>query len=335
MFERIKSCLLYDGLVQSEYTFIEGAIIKENNRRLVIYNYVAAIVIFCLFIASLFNPSLSAKTFIYLFGVLSNIVMLILLKSKASQSILISKVINYYFVSLMLLFTIYVGTVASGGLPASTFFTCLAIAPYITYSKVLWGFVHRLIAVILFIVFSYVYKPVEYFNMDVINAVVVFVISSVAGAYFQRLQVGVYTIKNNMDLELKHMSKMFEKIMVISLKNVKSVDYSVYSKDVREISEKNDDAIALMDDFIENYVCEKNREAMRQFCDLTTLEDRMFEKEVLEKDYVSVEGMMERVIMVTLEADSNGFPTKVAFTIKRLADPYYIRTLELDVNRIP
>lgn len=332
---RIKEILFYDGLTKNEYSRIEPAIIEENNKRLKIYNIVALIVIAGVLIISLFWNSISEKRAAYLFGVCSNILMLLILFTVAKKNMFISKIVNYYFITMMLVFTLYIGTITSKGLPASSFFTCLALAPYITYSKNLYGFLHRLITVLIFIAISYSCKPLEIFHIDLLNVLAVFVISTLAGIYFQKLQVNSYIVKRDMDTEIKKMSGIFEKIRVIDLCDRVSADYSIYSNDGRRMTNRCTDAFEQMEAFIDHYVGEYHREKMRQFCDLSTLEDRTFERKVIERDFISAEGIWERAIFVVIEEDSKGFPTKVAFSIKRIADQYYLKALELDIHNMP
>ena len=334
MLDKARLFFFYDGLSKTEYESIESYIIEENDRRLRVYNYVAFAVLLGALIASIINSGISPVIFIYIIGIISSAVMIHLLIRNASTNFLLSKIVNHCFVSMVLLFTAF--TVFNDSkLPATVFLACLALIPYITYSKNIFGLINRTIIVIVFLVVSFANKSLEYFLVDLFNVLLVFAITTVAGMYFQKLQINSYIVKYNMDFEIKKISGVFEKIQVINLISGESIDYSKYDMNDMSIIEKYENASKKMDDFIENYVSEKNRPQMSKFCNVATLEDRMYKNKVLEKDFVSAEGIWERAVFVSMEENDKGFPTKVAFLIKRIADPYYIKALKIDINNIP
>lgn len=331
---RLKEVLFYDGLTKDEYNSIEALIIAENNRRLKIYNYVAVVVIFIVLLLSFLYSRLASNRIAFIYGILSNIAVITILNSKAQKNILVSKIVNFYFVSLMLLFTAFIGTVTNNGLPAVTFLTILALVPYITYSKILYGFIHRTVIVFIFLFLSYSYKTPEYFYADILHLIPVFIISTLCGMYFQRLHVNSFVVKNNMDVELKKMSGIFETIRVISLTDGTSADYSIYSKNDRRILSRNSNASEQMEQFIDTYVSENSRASMHKVCDIATLEDRMYSQKIIEHDFISIKGNWERTILIVIEEDERGFPSKIAFTIKKIADQYYIKQLGFDITKI-
>lgn len=332
--EKIKFSLFYDGLTKEDYKSLEPYIIKENNNRLRIYNIVGFLFVFSLFIFSLIWSGFASKTFVYLGVSLCNVVVILLLYSKAQYDIFFSKILNYLFSSLMMFFTMYIGTIKNNGLPATTFYAALAIVPYITYNKLIYSFIHRLIFLLIFIAMSVASKSPEYVQVDIINGVSVFVLSTLAGGRVQRLQVNGFVMTNNMDKELKKMSGVFENIRIIDLSSNTSADYSTNSDCEKRIIDTNKNASGQMDKFVEDFVADNNKIHMRQFCDLSTLEDRIYSKKMLICDFATTENTWCRATFVSMEDDSKGFAKRVVFTIQRIADSYYLDMLDFDLNKI-
>lgn len=234
----------------------------------------------------------------------------------------------------MLFFTIYVGTIKSEGLPATTFFAALALIPYITYDKVIYSFIHRLIILALFIALSFATKQPEYVHSDIINGVAVFVLSTLAGVRVQKMQVNSWVMTNNMDKELTKMSGIFECIREIDLTSNSALDYSTTMQNENRIVDSTSNATKQMDSYIEEFVSENNKAHMRQFCDLSTLEDRLYNEKILICDYGTKDVTWRRATFVAIEEDSKGFPTKVVFTIQRIADSFYLNMLDFDLEKI-
>lgn len=332
--EKIKSSLFYDGLTKEEYNSIVPFIMKENNRRLKVYNIVDLIFVGILFFISLIFSGFSTKTFVYLGGALANFLVILILYSKFQNNFICSKFLNYFFTSLMLSFAIYVETVKTSGLPASMFYAAFVLIPYLTYDKVLYSFIHRLIFLVVFIVLSYKTKRYEYFQTDMIYGISVFLLSTFAGVRVQKIQVNGWLMTNNMGKELKKMSSIFENIRVIDLNANTSIDYSTDSYDENRIIGSNNDANKQIEEYIEEFVSENNKLHMQQFCDLSTLEDRMFNEKILICDYATKDITWRRASFVAIEEDSKGFTTKVVFTIQRIADAFYLNMLDFDLKKI-
>ena len=166
LLEKIKLSLFYDGLTKKEYASLEPYILIENNRRLKVYNIVALVFVSIVFFYSLFTAGLIIKTFVYLACAMGNLFSILILYSKVQNKSIVGRFLTYLFVSLMLLFTVFLGTVLDAGLPATTFFAALVLIPYITYEKALYGFIHRLIILLIFFFVSYKTKNYEYFKTD-------------------------------------------------------------------------------------------------------------------------------------------------------------------------
>ena len=233
----------------------------------------------------------------------------------------------------MLFFAIYVDTIKNNGFPASIFLAALALIPYIVYDKVLYSFIYRSVILGIFIYLSYISKSNNFFKTDVINSVAIFVLSTLAGVRVQKIQVHGWLMTNNMDTELKRMSGVFEKIRVIDLATNTSIDYATNSQSENRIVGSDNNAIAQMDNFIETFVAEDNRAAMRKFCNFSTLEDRMYNKELLIRDFASTEPSWCRATFVSIEEDSKGFSTKFVFVVQRIADTYYLNMLDFDLKK--
>lgn len=334
IFEKLKLSLFYDGLTKDEYNSVAPYIMKENNKRLKIYNIVAFVFVLALFVLSLFWDRLSSKTFFYLGSSIINLVLVILLCSKVQYNRIVSKIINVFFISLILFFTIYIGTIKGEGLPAVTFFAVLAIIPYITYEKVLFGILHRFIFLLLFFVLSILTKRVEFVQTDILNGISVFVISTIAGIHVQKMQVNSWVTTNNMDKTITKMSGMFESIRVIDLRSNLLLSYFSDGQSEETISDTNLGASIQVDKYIEDFVNENNKTHMRQFCDLSTLEDRLYNKDILICDYSTKDITWRRATFVAIEKDEKGFATKVVFSIQRIADSFYLNMLEFDINKI-
>lgn len=331
--EKLKRIFLYDGLKKSDYQAAEAYIIKENNRRLRIYNIIAIIFMLSLFVYSLIIRGFESITIIYLACAMINACILLLLYFKFQNNRIFSAITNYFFTTFFLLFSIYSGTITSNGMPATLFLATFAIIPYILYTKALSGFIHRFIILCIFVALSYKTKSLEYFRIDVINSVIVFLLSSLAGGFVRKIQVNAWLITSNQDKELEKVSGMFEVLRVIDLSENTSVDYSQYGTEKKVVG-TNNNAIKQMDAFVEKNVSENNIVHMRQFCDLSTLEDRMFSQKVLICDFASNDVAWRRATFVVLEDNKKGFPKKVAFTIQLIADSFYLNMLEFDLKQI-
>lgn len=332
--EHVKFSLYYDGLSKGEYESVVPLIMKENVRRLKIYNIVAFAFTFSLFILSLFWEEIARKTFVYLGASVCNLLMILILYSRLNQNGLVTKIINYFFSSLMLLFTIYIGTVKSNGLPATTFFAALALIPYITYNRVIFSFFHRLAFLVLFFVLSARTKSPEFLRADIINGVSVFILSTLAGIRVQKLQVKGWSGAAVLNNELRKMSCVFETIRVIDLRANTSVDYSTDGDIGKKIIGSSSNASLQMDRFIDEWVSDRNELHMRQFCDLSTLEDRIFGKKSLVCDFATSNVAWFRASFVPFESDAKGFSTKVVFSVQKIADAYYLGMLNFDLNNI-
>lgn len=330
--EKLKRIFLYDGLKKSDYKKAESYIIKENNRRLRIYNIIAIIFVLGLFVYSLFIRGFESITIIYLLCAMINGVILALLCFKFQDNKIFSTITNYFFTTFFLLFSIYSGTITSNGMPATAFLATIAIIPYILYTKALSGFIHRLIILGIFIALSYKTKSPEYFRTDVINSVVVFLLSSLAGGRVRKLQVNGWVMASNQDKELEKMSANFEFIRTINLQENSSIDYARGSN--KKIIGTSDNALKQMDSYIEEWVADNNLDHMRQFCDLSTLEDRMFSQKVLICDFASKDIAWRRATFIVIEEDKKGFPKKVVFTIQLIADSFYLNMLNFDLMQI-
>lgn len=331
--EKLKRIFLYDGLKKSDYKKAESYIIKENNRRLRIYNIIAIIFVLGLFVYSLFIRGFESITIIYLLCAMINGVILALLCFKFQDNKIFSTITNYFFTTFFLLFSIYSGTITSNGMPATMFLATISIIPYILYTKALPGFIHRLIILCIFIVLSYKTKSAEYFRTDLINSIVVFLLSSFAGGRIRKLQVNGWLLASNQDKELEKMSGMLEVIRIIDLSDNSSIDYSSFGSEKKVVG-TNSNALKQMEAFVENNVEENNVVHMRQFCDLATLEDRMFSQKVLICDFASNDVAWRRATFVVIEDDNKGFPKKVVFTIQLIADAFYLNMLNFDLKQI-
>lgn len=333
--EKIKRSLFYDGLTKEEYKSVEPYIVRENNRRLRIYNVVGFAFVLGITIYSIFTYGMVPKTLVYLVSSLLNLGAVFLLYSKYQNIKAVSDLLKYFFLSLMLFFTVFVGTVKYNGYPATIFFAAFAIIPYIVYSKVFYGFIYRLIVLVAFIILSYISKKPEYVRIDIINSVCVFLLCTLAGRRVQKLQVQGWLMANRQSKEMIKMSGFFESVRFIDLQTNTSVDYSTDDNDnERHAIARSDNAIKQLEKYIEDEVCDANKIRMRQFCDLSTLEDRLYQKKNLILDYGTKDVTWRRLTFVPIGEDEKGFPVRVVMTIQRIADSFYLGMLDFDLKKV-
>ena len=79
------------------------------------------------------------------------------------------------------------------------------------------------------------------------------------------------------------------------------------------------DLDSLCDNFIENIVADEDKEKMREFCDTTTLQERIGITNSLEQEYMSRFKGPCRATFIVSEVDSNGTPVKALFLCKDIA----------------
>lgn len=333
LLEKLKLLFLYDGLTQKEYQSVEPYIIKENNHRLKIYSIIGIVFVLGLSIHFIITSGFGFKTIVCLACTVCNILVLFMLNTKIQYKRIIAKILNYFFTSVMLLFTMYIGGVSDINLPATTFFAAVALIPCITYERIILGLIYRLIILLLFITISFITKNPDYARLDLVNGISVFILSTLAGIYVQKMQIKSWIVTNDMDKEITKMSAIFESIRVIDISSNTFITHSDNNV-LNSCMMGTDSATTQIDRYIEEFVSENNKAHMRQFCDLSTLEDRMFNDKILICDYATTDTTWRRAFFVAIEEDSDGFVTKVVFTIQRIADAFYLNMLDFDLEKI-
>lgn len=334
LFEKIKLVLFYDGLTKEEYNTVYNDIYNRNLKNLFAYNLIIASLSFVLFLVSCIWNIIESNRISYFVVFVFCSLLLILIKKVAPNIIWIGKLISYFFSSVILIWAIYIGTVTAHNQSATSFSVCLAILPFVAYNSIFYGFIHRIIAIIAFVVVAQFYKTPSTISVDLVNIVSFGLVGTGVSIVNQLIQANAMLTRKNVYSEIRNLSNIFDIIRIIDLENNTSVDYEAKSDTSKGFISRDSDARTQMEDLLKEIVSERNSKHMVNFCNFATLEDRLYDKQKVVCDFIDKNTEWQRAVFLVVQRNKNGFPSKVSFTLEMIADKYYIKTLDMNTESI-
>lgn len=333
-FEKIKLVLFYDGLTKEEYDIVYNDIYNRNLKNLFAYNLIIASLSLILFLVSCIWNIIESNRISYFTVFLFCSLLIILIKKVAPNKLWIGKLISYIFSSGILLWAIYIGTVTAHNQSATSFSVCLAILPFVAYNTILLGFIHRIIAIIAFVIIAQFYKTPSTISVDLVNIIAFGLVGTGVSIVNQLIQANAMLTRKNVYSEIRNLSNIFNIIRIIDLKNNTSVDYEAKSDTSKGFISRDSDARTQMENLLKEIVSERNSKRMVNFCNFATLEDRLYDKQKVVCDFIDNNNEWQRAVFLVVQRNKNGFPSKVSFTLEMIADKYYIKTLDMNTESI-
>lgn len=183
---------LQGGLTEEEYAQLAAEIQRDNRRNLLIFSAVTCLLFLTLIGVSFFSSIAGNNRYLYLSVFFPNILVFVVAKQSVKENSKLLQTDIYVFLSLLLIFGIWLGTVHIPDNPAVTFIAVLLIAPVLFTLRP-----SRIIALIVFYAVAFViaanaFEPDWTARTDTLNACVYATISIVVSTYLTKVKFQRY-----------------------------------------------------------------------------------------------------------------------------------------------
>lgn len=191
------------GVEESVYEQIKPELYKSNLSIIRNFSLLAVIILFALFTVSLFIPSFSSYTFLYLGGLFVFLVILILAVGPGKNSDTVQVVDMYLFSGFLLAFGIILGTVLSPKEIAATFIAFLLTLPQLFTDRPYRMHLLIGVSVVIFIITALAVKDPSTWSSDIANAVVFGILSIILSTYSIGNRISKYSLQE----EIRYMAE--------------------------------------------------------------------------------------------------------------------------------
>lgn len=199
LLKTLRNYLLYCGIEKEEYNAIKKDAYVSNFEVWRILNFLITGVSGGLFISSCFNELIRNNLFVYLALFVYAIIVTILFFVLKKDSI-IPQFIIYISISLLLLFGCLL-TKNRPSVPATTFFAFLLITPLFMIDKPIFMTIELTVASIIFAIWMYYVKPLEVWQIDLVNLVVFLVVGIFIHIISNSLRIREFVLTRKINIQ--------------------------------------------------------------------------------------------------------------------------------------
>lgn len=183
---------LQGGLTEEEHAQLAPEIQRDNRRNLLIFSAVTCLLFLTLIGVSFFSSIAGNNRYLYLSVFFPNILVFVVAKQSVKENSKLLQTDIYVFLSLLLIFGIWLGTVHIPDKPAVTFIAVLLITPVLFTLRP-----SRIIGLIVFYAVAFViaanaFEPDWVARTDTLNACVYATISIVVSTYLTNVKFQRY-----------------------------------------------------------------------------------------------------------------------------------------------
>lgn len=180
-FKHFWSLLVSGGLTPVEYRNILPMLVNKNKKMWQVLSVLLSVTFILLYICSLFIPNISDNQILYLITALITtlitvIFWLLIIFEKKVPTILINITI-YLLLGVLYFFGIWLGTVLSPNSLSVAFMVMVIAFPLLIYARPITLIIINLLAVLLYILFSYFYKYESLIIVEALNTVTYLIVS--------------------------------------------------------------------------------------------------------------------------------------------------------------
>lgn len=183
---------LQGGLTDEEYAQLSAEIQRDNRRNLLIFSAVCCLLFLTLIGVSFFSTIAGNNRYLYLFVLVPDILVFTVARQSVKDNSKLLQAVIYVFLSLLLIFGIWLGTAHIPDKPAVTFIAVLFIAPLLFTlkpSRVI-GFI--VFCAIAFIIAATTFEPEWVARTDTLNCCIYATISTIVSTYLTKLKLQRY-----------------------------------------------------------------------------------------------------------------------------------------------
>ena len=190
---------LQGGLTDEEYAQLSAEIQRDNRRNLLIFSAVCCLLFLTLIGVSFFSSIAGNNRYLYLFVLVPDILVFTVARQSVKDNSKLLQADIYVFLSLLLIFGIWLGTAHIPDKPAVTFIAVLLIAPLLFTLKPsrVMGFI--VFYAIAFIIAARTFEPEWVARTDTLNCCVYATISIIVSTYLTKVKFQRYLYESRVE----------------------------------------------------------------------------------------------------------------------------------------
>lgn len=190
---------LQGGLTDEEYAQLSAEIQRDNRKNLLIFSAVSCLLFLTLIGVSFFSSIAGNNRYLYLFVLVPDILVFTVARQSVKDNSKLLQADIYVFLSLLLIFGIWLGTAHIPDKPAVTFIAVLLIAPLLFTLKPsrVMGFI--VFYAIAFIIAARTFEPEWVARTDTLNCCVYATISIIVSTYLTKLKFQRYLYESRVE----------------------------------------------------------------------------------------------------------------------------------------
>ncbi len=194
--EVFRRMVVTGGLEKQEYQAVRGEVWETNRRNIFAFCIIAAVFFALMALLTLMNPALRAYRPLYLICAVISLLLILLAGGPAKGRVKLTAVLMYAFITMLLVFGIYLGTVASTHELTAAYIALLLTVPQMFTDRPWRMYVVISSSAVLFIVLCLLFKDRETWSSDITNAVAFGLVSEICCTYMMKIKLERYALED-------------------------------------------------------------------------------------------------------------------------------------------
>ena len=190
---------LQGGLTDEEYAQLSAEIQRDNRRNLLIFSAVSCLLFLTLIGVSFFSSIAGNNRYLYLFVLVPDILVFTVARQSVKDNSKLLQADIYVFLSLLLIFGIWLGTAHIPDKPAVTFIAVLLIAPLLFTLKPSRAIGFIVFYTLAFIIAANTFEPDCVARTDTLNGCVYATISIIVSTYLTKVKFQRYLYESRVE----------------------------------------------------------------------------------------------------------------------------------------
>ncbi len=191
----LKSTLVYAGISKEEYDAIRPAREEKNRGVLFVTSGLGSVTFFALFVLSIFESSYEDNRFLYLGLFFCEILIFLFTWKLLSKKPDLTLLVTYISIFAIFAYSIILGTINSPDITSTTFCVFLIAIPMIIMDRPWRLMLFNLSQVIIFCIFTFIYKEWSIASTDILNAVSFSALGIVLNTYMIKTKAKELTLR--------------------------------------------------------------------------------------------------------------------------------------------